>query len=63
MLKGQIDYDFEFKRYEDYFVERGIPIYRLETDYNYQDIEQIRIRIEAFLEMLSYKKEKMTRGA
>ena len=29
-----------------------IPVFRLETDYQYQDVEQLRIRMEAFTEML-----------
>lgn len=52
VLKGQIEYDFELNRYESFFVDRNIPVFRLETDYKYQDIEQIRIRVEAFKEML-----------
>ena len=32
--------------------EYGIPVFRLETDYQYQDVEQLRIRMEAFSEML-----------
>ena len=46
------EYDFELNRYESFFVDRNIPVFRLETDYKYQDIEQIRIRVEAFKEML-----------
>ena len=30
----------------------NIPVFRLETDYQYQDVEQLRIRMEAFSEML-----------
>ena len=52
VLKGQIEYDFELNKYESFFVDRNIPVFRLETDYKYQDIEQIRIRVEAFKEML-----------
>ncbi|WP_294351204.1 2-hydroxyacyl-CoA dehydratase family protein [uncultured Clostridium sp.] len=52
VLKGQIEHDFELNRYESFFVDRNIPVFRLETDYKYQDIEQIRIRVEAFKEML-----------
>jgi benzoyl-CoA reductase/2-hydroxyglutaryl-CoA dehydratase subunit BcrC/BadD/HgdB len=32
--------------------EAGLPIMHLETDYSEQDFEQIRTRVEAFLEML-----------
>lgn len=53
VLKGQIEYDFELSRYEEYFTSKGIPVFRMETDYKYHDIEQIRIRVEAFAEMLT----------
>lgn len=52
VLKGQIEYDFELERLETQCNERNIPVFRLETDYNQQDVEQLRIRMEAFLEML-----------
>ena len=32
----------------------GIPIIRVETDYNEEDVEQLRIRIEAFIELIKY---------
>lgn len=53
VLKGQIEYDFELERFEALFAEHGIPVFRLETDYQYQDVEQLRIRMEAFGEMLT----------
>lgn len=52
VLKGQIEYDFELERLEMLCGERNIPVFRLETDYNQQDVEQLRIRMEAFSEML-----------
>ena len=52
VLKGQIEYDFELGRLEKLFSEYGIPVIRLETDYSNQDVEQLRLRIEAFSEML-----------
>ena len=55
VLKGQIEYDFELERYETLFAKKDIPIFRLETDYNYQDIEQLRIRMEAFMEMIQHR--------
>lgn len=57
VLKGQIEYDFELNRCEKYFEEKNLPVIRLETDYQYQDIEQLRIRIEAFGELLTQKKK------
>lgn len=52
VLKGQIEYDFELERMESIFGQENIPVFRLETDYNQQDVEQLRIRMEAFSEML-----------
>ena len=60
VLKGQIEYDFELERLEPLCGQRNIPVFRLETDYNQQDVEQLRIRMEAFSEMLrqrQYQKE------
>lgn len=56
VLKGQIEYDFELGRFEELFEKMNIPVFRLETDYNYQDIEQLRIRLEAFSEILQQRK-------
>lgn len=55
VLKGQIEYDFELGRFEELFENMGIPVFRLETDYNYQDVEQLRIRLEAFSEVLNQR--------
>lgn len=55
VLKGQIEYDFELGRFEEFFEKMDIPVFRLETDYNYQDVEQLRIRLEAFSEVLGQK--------
>ena len=57
VLKGQIEYDFELNRCEPYFEEKNLPVIRLETDYQYQDVEQLRIRIEAFSELLVQKRK------
>lgn len=57
VLKRQIEYDFELNRCEAYFEEKDLPVIRLETDYQYQDIEQLRIRIEAFGELMSQKRK------
>lgn len=55
ILKGQIEYDFELNRIEKLIDKYQLPIFRLETDYNYQDVEQLRIRLEAFAEMLRHR--------
>lgn len=56
ILKGQIEYDFMLARMEPLFERYDIPVFRLETDYQYQDVEQLRIRLEAFAEMLEQRK-------
>ena len=56
ILKGQIEYDFELPRIERAAEKSDIPVFRLETDYQYQDMEQLRIRMEAFGEMLTQRK-------
>ena len=55
ILKGQIEYDFALARLEPLLDRRDIPVFRLETDYQYQDVEQLRIRLEAFAEMLGQR--------
>ena len=62
VLKGQIEYDFELEQLEQIFDRSGVPVFRLETDYQYQDVEQLRIRMEAFSEMLTqnrYREERI----
>ena len=62
VLKGQIEYDFELERFESLLSRNNIPVFRLETDYQYQDVEQLRIRMEAFSEMLVQNRYKIDRG-
>lgn len=52
ILKGQIEYDYELKNIEKLIMDYEIPMNRVETIYNYQDIEQLRLRLEAFSEIL-----------
>ena len=63
VLKGQIEFDFELERLEKLFDRFGIPVFRLETDYQYQDVEQLRIRMEAFSEMLTQNRIREERMA
>ena len=63
VLKGQIEYDFELERFETMLAQHGIPLFRLETDYQYQDVEQLRIRMEAFSEMLTQKRYREVKKA
>ena len=62
VLKGCVIYDFELIRVEKIMKEKGIPILRVETDYSPEDVEQIRTRVEAFVEMLERKKFKKKGG-
>jgi benzoyl-CoA reductase/2-hydroxyglutaryl-CoA dehydratase subunit BcrC/BadD/HgdB len=59
VLKGCVIYDFELIRVEKIMKEKGIPMLRVETDYSPEDVEQIRTRVEAFVEMLGTKKSIM----
>ena len=56
VLRGCLVYDYEYTLLEKTFGEKGIPIIRVESDYNEEDVEQLRIRIEAFIEMIKFKK-------
>lgn len=53
ILRGQIEYDYELKNIERLMKDYKVPITRIETVHNHQDIEQIRLRLEAFSEMLN----------
>ncbi len=55
VLRGCLVYDFEYKKIEEELGKLGIPVIRLESDYNEEDIEQLRIRIEAFIELIKLK--------
>lgn len=55
VLRGCLVYDFEYQLIEDEMGQLGIPIIRVETDYNEEDIEQLRIRIEAFIELIKLR--------
>jgi benzoyl-CoA reductase/2-hydroxyglutaryl-CoA dehydratase subunit BcrC/BadD/HgdB len=59
-VDGVIDYTLQFcglYSTESYLVqqalkEAGVPVLHIETDYSEQDGEQIRTRVEAFLEII-----------
>ncbi|MBQ6386959.1 MAG: 2-hydroxyacyl-CoA dehydratase [Lachnospiraceae bacterium] len=46
-------YDIEKKAVSEALKEAGIPVLSLETDYEDSDAEQLRTRVEAFVEMLN----------
>ncbi len=52
VLRGCLVYDYEYRMTEEEMGKLGIPIIRLESDYNEEDVEQLRIRIEAFIELI-----------
>ena len=61
VLRGCLVYDFEYKKLEDELGKLDIPVIRLESDYNEEDVEQLRIRIEAFIELIKLRQEPVRR--
>lgn len=55
VLRGCLVYDYEYQMMEEEFSKIDIPIIRVESDYNEEDVEQLRIRIEAFVELIKLK--------
>ena len=55
VLRGCLVYDYEYQMMEEEFSKIDIPIIRVESDYNEEDVEQLRIRIEAFIELIKLK--------
>lgn len=55
VLRGCLVYDFEYQLIESELSKLGIPMIRVESDYNEEDIEQLRVRIEAFLELIKLR--------
>lgn len=49
-------YDIEFNRVRQVLKEKAIPLLNIYTDYSQEDVEQIKTRVEAFLEMLKSRK-------
>jgi len=45
-------YDMELSKVAKVFKDKGIPFLSLNTDYSLEDVEQLRTRVEAFLEMI-----------
>ncbi len=54
VLRGCLVYDYEYRQLEAEMGRLGIPVIRVETDYNEEDVEQLRIRVEAFMELIKY---------
>jgi benzoyl-CoA reductase/2-hydroxyglutaryl-CoA dehydratase subunit BcrC/BadD/HgdB len=58
VLRGCLNYDIESRKIERLLKSHNIPMLKVETDYAQEDVEQIRTRIEAFLEMIVARKGK-----
>ncbi len=56
LLKGQVNYAFMSEQYERFAAAEDISLITIETDYGTADLEQIKIRMEAFSEMLKQNK-------
>jgi benzoyl-CoA reductase/2-hydroxyglutaryl-CoA dehydratase subunit BcrC/BadD/HgdB len=56
VLRGCMNYDIESRKIEKLLKDHNIPMLKVETDYAQEDVEQIRTRIEAFLEMIVARK-------
>lgn len=55
VLRGCLVYDYEYPLLEAALEKEGVPVIRVESDYNEEDVEQLRIRIEAFVELIKLK--------
>jgi len=51
-------YDIESYRVKQVLKDKGIPMLNIRTDYSQEDVEQIKTRVEAFLEMTKLRKAK-----
>jgi benzoyl-CoA reductase/2-hydroxyglutaryl-CoA dehydratase subunit BcrC/BadD/HgdB len=56
VLMGCYIYSIEGRHIEKSLMEKGTPMLTIETDYSTEDVEQIRTRIEAFIEMIQSQK-------
>ena len=62
VLKGCMIYDFELISIDNLMKKEGVSVLRIETDYSPEDVEQLRTRIEAFIEMIQTKKRGKIKG-
>ena len=61
VLRGCLSYDYEYLVFEEELESMGIPVIRMESDYNEEDVEQLRIRMEAFIEMIKMQEYQQRR--
>lgn len=53
IIKGQINNDTQYKLIENSLIENNdVSINKIETTLNYQDIEQIKIKLDTIKEIL-----------
>jgi len=52
MLRGCHLYSMEYARVKRVLSKEKMPVYYLDTEYSREDVGQMRVRVEAFLEML-----------
>jgi benzoyl-CoA reductase/2-hydroxyglutaryl-CoA dehydratase subunit BcrC/BadD/HgdB len=45
-------YGIEAVKVEKALREKGVPLLKIETDYSMEDVEQLKTRVEAFVETL-----------
>lgn len=57
VLRGCVPYDFELAAVEKWAEKENVPILRVETDFSSEDVEQIKIRFEAFVEMIDQRRK------
>lgn len=55
VLRGCLVYDYEYQIMEEEMGKLDVPVIRVESDYNEEDVEQLHIRIEAFIELIKLK--------
>jgi benzoyl-CoA reductase/2-hydroxyglutaryl-CoA dehydratase subunit BcrC/BadD/HgdB len=56
VLRGCTPYDFELPFIEKLTDEVDVPLIRVETDFSAEDAEQVRIRLEAFVELIEQRR-------
>lgn len=56
VLRGCVPYDFELAAIEEWAERENVPLLRVETDFSTEDVEQIKIRFEAFVEMIDQRR-------
>ena len=57
VVRGCMLYAMEYTRVKKVLDDINVPVYYLDTEYTREDVGQMKTRIEAFLEMLSARKD------